>query len=361
MHMKFGFVFYFLCVFVSLEAQTDSFTNQKSFEGQFYYGRIFKHSPIFKPEITENSVAAEVSYQWRGNKNPFHAYFNYPTIGIHLFGTQFGDAPLFGKGFGAIGSIQFHLIEHKRFSLIWKNAIGMGYLSRTFSDTKENNAIGSHINILAQVQANALIHLSKNIKAQLGVGITHFSNGRTTLPNLGINFMSFHTGIVYCFNPEKPFYKFKKQENLRDIPKNVVVFGFGASDKGNIVNSVVLPTYSFQFARRFFTSPVNALLGGISLAYKNDDIDYNIYGFTQNSDISLNFGDEIFFGRFSFAPMMGVYLYPISKQSKYWYQKYSVNYQIPVSWKGLGLGIGAQLKTHYGAAELVEGKVFLTF
>jgi hypothetical protein len=173
--------------------------------------------------------------------------------------------------------------------------------------------------------------------------------------------MSFHTGIIYCFNPEKPFYKFRKQTNLRILQKNVFVFGIGASDKGNIVNSVVLPTYSLQYARRFFTSPVNALTAGISLAYKNDDIDYNIYGFTQNSDISLNFGDEIFFGRFSFAPMMGVYLYPISKQSKYWYQKYSLNYQIPISWKGLGLGIGAQLKTHYGAAELVEGKVFLTF
>ncbi len=359
--MKFGFVVYLFCFYTSLDAHIDSFTTEKSIETQIYCGRIFKHSPIFKPVITENSLAAEVSYQWRSNKNPFHAYYNYPTIGIHIFGTQLGNTAIFGKGIGAMGSIQFHIIEQRQFSLIWKNAIGLGYLSRTFSDTTENNAIGSHLNILAQVQANALFYISKNLKAQLGVGVTHFSNGRTTLPNLGINFISFHSGVIYSLNAEKPFYKFKKIDAIRSLAKNVIVFGIGGSDKGNIINSVVLPTYSIQYARRFFTSPVNALLGGISLAYKNDDIDYNIYGFTNNSDISLNFGDEIFFGRFSFVPMLGIYLYPISSQSKYWYQKYSLNYQLPVSWNEIGLGIGAQLKTHYGAAELIEGKVFLTF
>lgn len=346
---------------IAMNAEIDSFTIQKSIEGQFYFGRIVKHTPLFKPNVSQNSLAGEISYQWRGNKNAFHAYFNYPTIGVHLFGTQLGNEPIFGKGIGAMGSLQFHLIEKKRFSLIWKNAIGMGYLTRSFSDTSANNAIGSHVNILAQVQANGLFHLSKNIKAQLGVGITHFSNGRTTLPNLGINFLSFHSGVIYSINSEKPFHKYLKNKSLRKISNNVIALGIGASDKGNITNSVVLPTYSLQYAHRFFTSPVNALLGGISLAYKNYDIDYNIYGFTQNSDISLNFGDEIFFGRFSFAPMMGIYLYPISSNSKYWYQKYSINYQLPIKWEGIELGIGAQLKTHYGAAELVEGKVFLTF
>ena len=42
---------------------------------------------------------------------------------------------------------------------------------------------------------------------QVGLMLTHFSNGRFKAPNSGINTFALNVGLNYNFNEEKPFIK----------------------------------------------------------------------------------------------------------------------------------------------------------
>lgn len=356
------FLFLILLFSIKLEAQSDSTQTLSELSFSPTYGTIVKHTPTFRPQITESSMGMEMTYLVRKNaKTNFLKHFNYPYLGGGIVASYFGNHDVFGTAMGAMGCIKFLFMERTKSNFFLRIGAGLGYLSSTHQTSYENNVIGSHINVMANIVGEYNYRFSPLFQLAIGGGITHFSNARTTKPNLGINYLNVHAGLNYSISKPQHFTKPQIDNFSLPRPKNSLIFGLGMSDKGGDDQHHVLPTFSLHYHHRHYTSMVNALIYGASVAYKNDNYDDNIYGLAPNSDISLNFGDEIIFGKLSLGAILGVYLYPINKTSKYWYQKYAINYTIPLKGQKFNLMTGVQLKTHYGAAELAECKLGIQF
>jgi hypothetical protein len=199
------------------------------------------------------------------------------------------------------------------------------------------------------------------------IGILHYSNGRTTLPNLGTNFIFSTIGISYRKDNKYKKDSFINNKNYVKQFKNEISLCPGLSDRGGYIGgsikNIVLPTYSIHYNRLFYTSRINALKIGISGEYKNNDYDpdYNLTEFKDNADLALTFGNELFFGRTSLHASIGAYLYSYYQFRKFFYQRWGLSYRIPLRSDKIGMSVGVQLKVHYGAAELTEAKFAILF
>lgn len=337
-----------------------------SYDLNYNYGKIFKHSPAFKPSVTEASQGFVFCITHRSNSGTsFFSKFNYPSITHKLIFNNFGDNEVFGNAIGYNSAINFYILEKRRFNLMTSLGLGMSYLTTTYNyqTNKVNNIIGSHLNLCVSLDMTSQVFLSNKIYTKLGLGVLHHSNGHITLPNLGINFINGQIGMGYVLTNNLKKDSFKVKDIKLGRPKNEISACLGISDRGSQDDNHILPTYAIMYNRLFYTSNFNVIKAGISGEYKNDDYDYKTYSFGENADLALTVGDEVFLGRVSIDLLVGVYLhsYLASEKKKYAYQRLGINYRLPLNSEKIALIIGAHLKAHYGAAELTESRISLLF
>jgi hypothetical protein len=329
------------------------------------YGRIIKHSPAFKPNVTESSYGLTLCLTQRiSSGSSFFTKFNYPSVTHKLIFNRFGDNEIFGNAIGFNSALNFYLLEKRKFNIMSSLGLGMSYLDAKYENRTNftNNIIGSHLNLCVSLDLTSQLFLSEKIYTKLGVGILHHSNGHIKLPNLGINFMNAQIGLGYTLNKKLNKDSFKiKEANLQN-KKNELSICLGLSDRGSKDDNHILPTYGIMYNRLFYTSRYNALKAGISAEYKNDDYDYGTYKFSENTDLALIMGDELFLGKVSIDFLIGVYVhsYLSSEKKKYAYQRLGISYRLLESEK-YALIVGAHLKAHYGAAELTESRISFLF
>ena len=73
---------------------------------------------------------------------------------------------------------------------------------------------------------NARISVSEKSEVIVDAGITHFSNGRVSLPNLGINLVTSTVGYIYKFNPtDLSEVKYKEPKALKKLNLNLMYAG----------------------------------------------------------------------------------------------------------------------------------------
>lgn len=330
------------------------------------YGTLFNHSPSAAAIITEPSYGVRFKYLRRPQKgSTFFEKFNYPSVGFSLNAVKYGDLDIFGYSFGAHSTLNFYLLERDKYSLQLATSLGAGYLTKEFENSYNNlnTAIGSNFNLSASILASFEYEIIPNFALKPSIGLLHYSNGRTTLPNLGTNFIFTSLGLSYRLTPK--YVKDSFENNGKNVKqfRNEISLNPGLSDRGVYNNNIVLPTYSIHYNRLYFTSKINAIRLGLSAEYKNNDYDpaFNLLEFEENFDVALTVGDELFFGRTSVHMTLGVYLYSYYQFKKFVYQRWGVSYRLPIKSENYGISVGTQLKVHYGAAELSEIKCSFLF
>lgn len=339
----------------------------QSVEAYPLFGTLFNHSPAAKAIITEPTYGLRIAYHKRPRRgNSFFQKFNYPSIGGALHLVRYGDNPIFGESIGANIFLNFYLLEKNKINLQLATGLGMGYLTTEFENSYNslNTAIGSHLNLAPSIFLSMQYDISPHLALKPTLGVIHYSNGHITLPNLGTNFIATSIGLAYQIDGKK-YSKDSFVHNGKDVTsfRNEISLCPGLSDRGTYIHNIILPTYSIHYNRFFYTSKINAIKVGVSAEYKNNDYDpaYNLTEFKDNADLALTVGDELFFGRTSFHASLGVYLYSYYQFRKFVYQRWGLNYRIPLNTKKIGLSVGWQLKVHYGAAELTEAKLSFLF
>lgn len=116
-------------------------------------------------------------------------------------GAQTG---IFGKDINFMVGAGFSSSENKRSKFIFAPEVGLRYSTKDFYNTgNQNEIIGSHLNIVMGVAFNLVTYLTDDLGFQLGAEVTHASNGRTQLPNVGINQINISAGIFHPFDIEK--------------------------------------------------------------------------------------------------------------------------------------------------------------
>ncbi len=155
-------------------------------------------------------------------KNYWEQLYNYPEYGISFFYTTLGNDRVNGREMGVYPYFQLNIISKNRFNLFNQTGVGASYVTQKFDllNNYQNVAIGSHVNFHFNFKLGASYQVLKNIRLQTGLSFDHLSNGNLTIPNLGLNSLTFFTGVGYSLGkqteknrvelePYKPNYHFE--------------------------------------------------------------------------------------------------------------------------------------------------------
>jgi hypothetical protein len=158
-------------------------------EGRLKGGFLLAHRSNMGHLAQQHAVASEFSYYYRPNSERLwcNAYRN-PYYGFTLFAGTVGNADALGSYYGGYGFMSFPFIQKGFYSFGGKVGIGFAYATKIY-DAEENIynlAIGSHVNALICMGLESKFVFGANMMS-LNFDMTHFSNGATKVPNLGIN------------------------------------------------------------------------------------------------------------------------------------------------------------------------------
>ncbi len=141
--------------------------------------------------------------------------YGYPTWGFGFYSVNFFDSGELGTPSAIYAFINAPIIKRfKRWSINYEVGFGLTYNWKPFNlDTNPYQyAIGSYNTVFIDAGLNADVNLGKHFNITVGFTFTHFSNGATRVPNMGINLVAPRVGIKYRFKPRKEFI-------INEIPK----------------------------------------------------------------------------------------------------------------------------------------------
>lgn len=165
------------------------------------------------------------------------------------------------------------------FNYEWNFGVSFGWKPYDKQQNPMNKLIGSKVN--AYLNANFYLNWKMARQFDLNVGIegTHFSNGNTKYPNLGLNTAGIKAGFVYYFDQRKwlaPSLPTQPEEKAATSPApfkdrisyDVTLFGSWRRTGVNYTNGVYLapkayPVVGFSFNPMYRFNPY--FKGGISL------------------------------------------------------------------------------------------------
>lgn len=178
------------------------------------HASVFWHHHFEMQKFNARYPAFEASiYQNTFGKKEWETVYNYPYIGLTFyhanFGLNFENNPEVGQALGSAFAvypfISYPLNPHEDTQLAFKLGVGLGYLTKHFEhyDNYWNYAIGSHINAAVNLSFEYRQRITPRWMSVASLGLTHFSNGSTKLPNYGLNTFSVAWGMAYNLRPPR--------------------------------------------------------------------------------------------------------------------------------------------------------------
>jgi hypothetical protein len=203
---------------IALSAQTQE---NYSFDAQFIYGNILKHTKHLENAVKGPVLGGEFDVEWQTmGEKPWHEYFRFPAIGLGFVGLDLGNPDMLGQLLAVYPYLNFRLFDDGFLKINLKGGAGVSFLNKRFDNTATdpnnlntgNAAIGSIVNVYFAGGGNVEFPFSESVSAVLAFGWNHASNGSFYQPNSGINMINASVGLKY-----NPVYK----KDLHPVYRNV--------------------------------------------------------------------------------------------------------------------------------------------
>ena len=196
----------FLLLFVGLACEAQTVKKPFIIETKLHSGMMFPFYKALNYLVKDDIYAIDLSVSFPTyGKNYWEKLYNNPRTGVGYSHWNFGNNEVLGNANAIYGYFNVPVFKLKDFIYFnYQISLGGAYLNKKF-DVYENHldrAIGSHANIYFRIGIDGKIKLSPRSELILEAGATHFSNGKTTSPNYGINSGTFSMGLNYLFNED---------------------------------------------------------------------------------------------------------------------------------------------------------------
>ena len=226
---------------LSIAIHSNGQVNRTPWEGKTNYGIFntldlqigqgsFMKNSASLDEIMDNpysDVAFRIGLQSTGARQ-WEQILGYPVYGMGFYAAFFyNNDPL-----GTPGAIYFFINapikRWNRFSFKYDLGAGLAYGFNPSDDQNNptNDVIGARKNVYFHAKVFAEYQVSRRMDLGLGLGMNHFSNGATAMPNKGINLLNLTLAARYHFNPIKNYTKHidpEYQPNVRpEFIKNTI-------------------------------------------------------------------------------------------------------------------------------------------
>lgn len=204
----------FCCLFFSGSAQdiemvngSQATTKQRFFDNlelRYYTGRIRPHHEEMEPwkEYSTHGVELRLGRQGRGEKYWEYAY-KYPNYGLTLYWMTMGSDTL-GQAGAIAGFTTFPMVRQRNFvaGLELTAGVAAGFNPNDPETNPGNYAIGSFLNVYFNFGGYMKYRVGKKFSLSGGAHLVHFSNASARAPNLGINLLHYHLGLLYHFKQQ---------------------------------------------------------------------------------------------------------------------------------------------------------------
>ncbi len=323
-----------------------------------HYGFILPHHGSMQYLIEGHTPGFELNYikPTHGEKK-WQRIYHYPEIGVNLFYIALSNPTQLGDGMAISPFINFNLNHGKRFHLKMRWTTSVGYMTKKFDrlENHKNTVIGSHFNMYANLRFNADYDLTDKLRIEMGLGMSHFSNGASSMPNLGINIPTLDLGLGYHFNTKNV----KLVLDTFSIPAKTSRLAFYA---GAGVNSIDPPgsqrygayTLSANYERK--RGNKNRWSGGAEISFNSSyiaefrqDTTVHMTSDLQNLQVGIKAGYALIIGRLFIPIEMGGYIYSMKKSNGPLFHRIGTRVQVNDH-----LVVGVTLKTHWAKADFFE-------
>lgn len=319
------------------------------------YGFLIAHRPTLQPLQERHVPGFEISLaKTSAGLKEWERDFLNPSRGITIAFFDLGSRDKLGAGIAVYPYIDFPLSDKKDSRWVLRYGIGLGWVEKIFnSETNiKNAAIGSHLNGIIHFDLHFEQKLSKLSILELGAGITHYSNGSYSIPNLGLNIA--HLGLAYTrYFGEKTAID-RTPIVLKPKFHSWLIYGAGGLKKiyppeGGQYQIAVVSLSRIQSIGNKSNWGINLdNFYDNSLSEKLERSDEELNGFTDNLRIGLSGSYELLTGKTGFLFNMGFYLYSRWKEDGNVYQRICVRQYFNKFF------LCMNLKTHYARADFVE-------
>jgi len=246
-------------------------------------------------------------------KNKWEQLYNYPDYGVSFFYSTLGNDEVFGREFALTYFFNLYFFSKKRLRLSNRIGIGINYVNRKFNlqNNYLNVAVGSKVNIHFNFGIGAKYALSDKLSLNTGLSFNHFSNGNTSEPNLGINYLTSYGGISYSLGEKSEKQTHEIEAHVKE--NTIVLFGSVGGKHSRAFNSIYFLTSSFSFeynrsfSRKFhfgigsdlfYDSSIESSLKNNSKAYNNSD----------SFQTGIHLSQTIVYNKISLSIQEGVYI-----------------------------------------------------
>lgn len=348
----------------------------QALETALLFGRVVPHSDETSFDIKENSVGLQLNYQWQthGQKD-WHELQRYPLFGLSALYFDLGEKEVFGNAVAVIPNLTISFLKRKKWNGHFFIGAGVAWLSEHYHryDNPINNAIGSHWNNATLFKWGANYHPNNRFVLHANVGLMHFSNGGTQLPNFGINIPVVGLGLRYFPIPltEKD-YQVHHTIN-QSARKWRFSYGYSmAFREAFVIGGPRYPVYIHSLAISYLTTRINKFSIGLEHEYHQSDYAFGLQTYTYHTHraarkaaarLAVSVGHEFLFGKWGIHLLSGFYVGDFSISKPYpFYLKLTARYYVPLLKKErLRLFLGVGLKSHLFRAEYIAAHVGMEF
>jgi hypothetical protein len=182
-----------------------------------------------------SSVSVEVGRQTNGERD-WHRVYHYPSYGIGFYAARFDHERELGHPVALYGFFSWPFLIARRAQLSADVGIGVAWNWHAFdaATNPTNTALGS--SAAYHVSGAALLQYLATERASVygGLAVTHWSNGATRQPNLGLATIGPQLGVRYDFAPRITHPPARDRDLPPFAPAWELVVG-GAGSSKNVV------------------------------------------------------------------------------------------------------------------------------
>jgi len=291
-------------------------------EGSLHFGQSLKHRSTIAIDFPDFSYGGELNYEVKTyGKKHWHQRCGFPRWGVAVAYQYSGNAKEMGHCLAVLPNVTIDFFKRKNIRFFGRLGVGLGVVTRPYNskDNALNNMVSSYLNNNTSVRLGLALRAHKNVEIRPSLTFNHYSNAASTLPNLGLNIISFQLGICYMPTPleEKDYIRLNESErhkrNKRIQFSGLFSMGFTEISTNS---GPKYPVWQSAVDAGLYITRNNRLKAGIEYDYIGAS-----YAFTkhnggylnkdlhwQASRISLFVADEIMIGRFAILVQAGVYV-----------------------------------------------------
>lgn len=356
-----SFLFFFPYTFCFSQNTGTNFFANSSFGVNGYYGSFLTTQP--KSEYIRDSYSyfGEIFFEKQTNgSSAWQLSHKLPSWGVGYIQGNTGSKEYIGNMDAVYAYLSTPIIKSKIITTSFRVGTGLGWIQKPYDiySNPKNTLIGTRLNAYISLLFRNEIKLLPKFYGNISIGLTHLSNGGTSLPNLGLNTPVLSAGIRYAFTELRTssiqlIDSFKRKVNYRisvsAAVKQIQLVG-GPYNLMFIVQPEIITRFatnhSYGYGFIFYINPYAEM----------DKKKYHLESESTNTVQAGIFGAyEHHFGRLSIPLQFGAYIYNQGK-SPLFFQQVGMRVQLN-KW----LNTELYVKTHLGKADFIHAGIGYTF